>query len=119
MLFVELGEDKPVDIVRGPFGYDGGDGLRDWLLKRPPVGVFRRIRVGVFGPGRAVGNPLLEDADFLGIHGRVGRHFEGGILIMDGGDEQTFFGMTRDNDQAVFAAFARAVAGVETQATRG
>ena len=28
MLFVELGEDKPVDIVRGPFGYDGGDGLQ-------------------------------------------------------------------------------------------
>ncbi len=107
LLFLELGENEPVDPMVRPF------------LARSRDGVFHRGLVGpMFFILRPFENPLLDDFALLGFHYLVGfgrRHDFVSIRTRDAGPHLALFQTARNQGGITSEVTGRPLAGIETQ----
>ena len=119
-----LGADEPIDRRASPVALHGGrHGLGDGLIGPVIVGLFLgpkyfldRGRLTFAGIGRTHGHPGLEIGQRGLVQLGLGRHLEtlGGIPFHRL-DQQTVFGIARDDDFAAVAALPEGIAGIKSE----
>ena len=122
---VLLGEGGVDEVVDGLGGVEGGEGLEGpplfaALEYSGPVGFFGELFFGrwvIAGVGGTGGDPLFEVGEDVGVEfGAVFGHFEIGVFVADGLEEERCGGVAGDEGRAGVAAGLPAGARVEEEA---
>ena len=121
---LQPGEDKAIDVVGRPgcIRHFGDGRCPQWLISPVlPAGLdIDGIRFGNHvrcAPGidRTVSNPFFEISNHRRRQHPLGRHLE--VIMLQSGNQQTFFQVARHDRVSRFAALANSLACVEQQST--